>query len=246
MKRIHLFNTSIDNLSMAETIRKIQAAIKNKKQLHHVVVNAGKIVAMQSDDQLRKSVNSSDIINADGQAVVWASKLLGQPLKERVAGIDLMERLVDLSAGNHYKIYLLGAKQEVLEKVVRIYQEKYSKQLIAGYRNGYFDSHEEEDIASEISDSGAQLLFVAISSPKKENFLYKHRSKLGKLNFIMGVGGSFDVIAGKTKRAPVWMQKIGLEWFYRFLQEPKRMWKRYLIGNSKFIYLTTKELLMQK
>ncbi|QSS98174.1 WecB/TagA/CpsF family glycosyltransferase [Psychroflexus sp. ALD_RP9] len=241
MKRIKIFNTTIDNLSMQETLQKVKQAISNKTQLHHVVVNAGKIVAMQEDKELRESVNSCDIINADGQAVVWASKLLGKPLKERVAGIDLMENLVKLAAQNKYKIYLLGAKEEVVSKVVQIYKSNYSKHLIAGYRNGYFSKEEEQTIAQDISNSGAQLLFVAISSPKKENFLYQNRKTLRNLNFIMGVGGSFDVIAGKTKRAPVWMQKSGLEWFYRFMQEPKRMWKRYLIGNTKFIFLTIKQ-----
>lgn len=242
MKRIKIFNTTIDNLSMQETLQKVKQAISHKIQLHHVVVNAGKVVAMQEDQELRQSVNSCDLINADGQAVVWASKLLGKPLKERVAGIDLMENLVKLSAKNNYKIYLLGAKEEVVSNLVNLYKNKYSKNLIAGYRNGYFSKEEEQTIAQDIANSGAQLLFVAISSPKKENFLYQHRTTLKSLNFIMGVGGSFDVIAGKTKRAPVWMQKSGLEWFYRFMQEPKRMWKRYLIGNTKFIFLTFKEL----
>ena len=241
--RIHILNTKINNLTMVETLQKVEEAIKHNKQLHHVVVNAGKVVAMQKDKQLRKSVNACDIINVDGQAVVWASWLLRKPLKERVAGIDLMENLVHLSAKENYKIYLLGAKEQVIQKVVSIYKEKYSEDLIAGYRNGYFKPDEEEEIARDIAKSGAQILFVAISSPKKENFLFNHKEKLSSLNFIMGVGGSFDVIAGKTKRAPVWMQKNGLEWLFRLIQEPKRMWKRYLFGNIKFIFLTFKHIL---
>lgn len=238
---INILNTTIHNLSMQETLELLDDSIANKEQIHHVVVNAGKIVAMQKDLQLRQSVNESDLINADGQAVVWASRFLGKPLKERVAGIDLMENLVELAAKKNYKIFLFGAKEEIVKKVVSIYEEKHSKQLIAGYRNGYFSKEEEPSIAQEISASGAQLLFVAISSPTKENFLYRYRNELSSLNFIMGVGGSFDVVAGLTKRAPVWMQKAGLEWFYRFIQEPKRMWKRYLVGNSKFIGLVLKE-----
>lgn len=240
-KKINILNTSIDNLTMVETLQCISESIENERQLHHVVVNAGKIVLMQTDEVLRKSVNESDIINADGQAVVWASRFLGKPLKERVAGIDLMANLVEMAYQKNYKIFLFGAKEEVLRTVVNQYSEKYSPDLIAGYRNGYFASEEEVDIANYIADSGAQMLFVAITSPKKENFLYNHRETLKNINLIMGVGGSFDVFAGKTKRAPVWMQKAGLEWFYRFLQEPKRMWKRYLVGNSKFIWLVLKE-----
>lgn len=227
---------------MQETLGFVDNAITNKEQIHHVVVNAGKIVAMQKDLQLRQSVNESDIINADGQAVVWASKILGDSLKERVAGIDLMENLVELAAQKNYKIFLFGAKEEIVKKVVSIYGASHGKDLIAGYRNGYFTKEEEPAIAQEIADSGAQLLFVAISSPTKENFLYQYKKELVAVNFIMGVGGSFDVVAGLTKRAPLWMQKAGLEWFYRFIQEPKRMWKRYLVGNSKFIYLVLKEL----
>lgn len=241
LPKIHILNTTIHNLSMRETLALVSKAISEKKQIHHVVVNAGKIVALQKDDALHKSVNESDIINADGQAVVWASKVLGKPLKERVAGIDLMENLVELAHQQNHSIFLLGAKEEVVQEVAEIYQKKYNPNIIAGYRNGYFSREDEPQIAKQIAHSGAQMLFVAITSPIKENFLYNHRDLLKDVPFVMGVGGSFDVVAGKTKRAPVWMQKLGLEWFYRFLQEPKRMWKRYLIGNSSFIWLVLKE-----
>lgn len=241
MDKIHILNTAINNLSMQETLALVQEKIRSGEQVHHVVVNAGKVVAMQKDSELRKSVNESHIINADGQAVVWASRFLGKPLKERVAGIDLMANLIEMAHKNNNKIFLFGAKEEVVKSVVDKYSKKYSRNMIAGYRNGYFSSTEEESIAHQIADSGAQMLFVAITSPKKENFLYRHREILKNVNLIMGVGGSFDVVAGKTKRAPVWMQNAGLEWFYRFLQEPKRMWKRYLVGNSKFIFLVLKE-----
>ncbi|MDA8874201.1 WecB/TagA/CpsF family glycosyltransferase [Winogradskyella sp.] len=241
MNRISILNTTIDNLAMNETLEVIQDTIAKNNQIHHVVVNAGKIVAMQKDPQLIQSVNESDVINADGQAVVWASKFLGKPLKERVAGIDLMLNLVELAFKNNYKIFFFGAKEEVVKEVVDIYANKYSSNIIAGYRNGYFKKNEEKEIASQISKSGANILFVAISSPTKENFLYENKELLSNVSFIMGVGGSFDVVAGKVKRAPIWMQNYGLEWFYRFIQEPKRMWKRYLVGNSKFIALVIKE-----
>jgi len=241
MGRITILDTIIDNLSIEETLAKIDNSIKEEKQIHHVVVNAGKIVAMQNDSRLRQSVNESDIINADGQSVVWASRFLGKPLKERVAGIDLMESLINLAYNNEYRIFFLGAKEEVVKKVVEKCKKKYNSRIIAGYRNGYFEKDEEQLIAKLIVESEAHILFVAISSPIKEIFLYENKALLKKVNFVMGVGGSFDVLAGKTKRAPLWMQKIGLEWFYRFLQEPQRMWKRYLIGNSKFIFLVVKE-----
>ncbi|MEP0214845.1 MAG: WecB/TagA/CpsF family glycosyltransferase [Cellulophaga sp.] len=240
---IYILNTHIHNLSMEETLEIIDTTISKGEQLHHVVVNAGKIVAMQTDLQLRLSVNESDLINADGQAVVWASKILKKPLKERVAGIDLMVNLVTLAAKKKYKVFFFGAKEEVVKEVVNKYSNQYSSDIVAGYRNGYFKKEEEKEIAREIADSGANILFVAISSPTKENFLYENKELLKKVNFVMGVGGSFDVVSGKVKRAPLWMQNYGLEWFYRFVQEPKRMWKRYLVGNSKFMYLVLKERL---
>ncbi|MRT15460.1 WecB/TagA/CpsF family glycosyltransferase [Vitellibacter sp. q18] len=244
--RIQILNTTIDNLSMQETLALVQEKIQKAEQLHHVVVNAGKVVAMQKDSELRNSVNQCHIINADGQAVVWASRFLGKPLKERVAGIDLMANLVEMAHKNHNKIFLFGAKEDVVKSVVEKYAEIYSPEIIAGYRNGYFNPSEEKEIAEQIANSGTQMLFVAISSPIKENFLYKYRDILKNVNLIMGVGGSFDVVAGKTKRAPAWMQKAGLEWFYRFAQEPRRMWKRYLVGNSKFIYLVLRERFSKK
>ena len=154
-----------------------------------------------------------------------------------------MERLVQRSADKGYSIYFFGAKEEVVAEVIRRYRSEYGDSIIAGYRNGYFEKSEEAGIAAEIARSRANILFVAISSPLKENFLYENRDRLKDVNFIMGVGGSFDVVSGKVKRAPVWMQRTGLEWFHRFLQEPRRMWKRYLTGNTKFIWLVLKERL---
>ena len=240
MKKIKLLKTIIHKLTMDETLSVIANSIKENKQIHHVVVNAAKIVALQKDLKLRQSINCCDIINADGQAVVWASRILGKPLKERVAGIDLMKNLVKLAHKKNYKIFFFGGKEEVVSRVVNNYKIKYSENIIAGYRNGYFNKEDEVNIAKQISDSGADILFVAISSPIKENFLYDNKEALRDVNFIMGVGGSFDVVSGLVKRAPLWMQKIGMEWLYRFAQEPRRMWKRYLIGNIKFIWMVFK------
>ncbi|HTN08890.1 WecB/TagA/CpsF family glycosyltransferase [Agriterribacter sp.] len=245
-ERIHLMGTPIDNLTMSETLDIIKFAIERKEHIHHTVVNAGKIVSMHSDTQLRESVINADIINADGQAVVWASKLLGTPLKERVAGIDLMSNLVELAFKNQYKIFFLGAKQNVLEELVSRYSIQYSPEIIAGYRNGYFKKEDEKEIALQIDNSNAHMLFVAITSPIKEIFLYENRDTLKNVNFIMGVGGSFDVVAGYVKRAPLWMQRLGLEWLFRVYQEPRRMFKRYLVGNFKFIQLLIKYKLSGK
>lgn len=236
-----VFDIPVASITMEETVEVIEECIKENKTIQHVVINAGKVVAMQSNEDLAKSVFEADLINADGQAVVWASKVLGTALPERVAGIDLMYNLIDLAAKKGYKCYFLGAKNEVLQKVVEYFSKKYSKEIVAGSHDGYFKPDQEEAIAQDITDSGAHMLFVAISSPKKELFVNKYK-KLMNVPFVMGVGGSFDVVSGFTKRAPLWVQQAGLEWFHRLLQEPGRMWKRYLVGNVKFILLTIKFL----
>lgn len=239
--RFNFLDIPLDALTMKETIDIIDDAIQSNLQLSHVVLNAGKVVSMQSDYQLKQSVINCDIINADGQSIVWASRFLGFKIPERVAGADLMQALVFQSFVKKYKCFFLGGKEEIVKKVVSIYSSQFSPDIIAGFRNGYFTVAEEVLVAQEISNSGAQILFVAISSPKKENFIYNYRHILSNVNFTMGVGGTFDIIAGFTKRAPIWMQNCGLEFFYRFLQEPRRLWKRYLVGNSKFIYLILKK-----
>lgn len=239
--KIDFLGIPIDALTMSGTVSLVDETINQNRKINHVVINAGKVVAMQKDKRLFESVVSCDVINADGQSIIWAARILGKKLPERVAGVDLMLQLVHLAYEKNYKCFFFGAKEEVVKKVVAIYTEKYGSSLIAGYRNGYFTEDEEQEVARQIADSGAQLLFVAITSPRKENFLHEYRDVLSNVNFTMGVGGTFDVIAGFTKRAPVWMQNIGLEWFYRFIQEPRRMWYRYLVGNSKFIWTVIKE-----
>ncbi|MBD1397614.1 WecB/TagA/CpsF family glycosyltransferase [Pontibacter sp. JH31] len=240
MKRVQICNIPVDALTMQQTIDKVDKAIAEGKTLHHVVVNAAKLVNAQNDQELRSSIVNCDIINADGQAVVWASRLLKQPLPERVAGIDLMQNLVELAAVRGYKIFFLGAKEEIVRKVVAQYSKTYGNEIIGGYRNGYFSKEEEPVVARQIAESKADILFVAMSSPKKEIFLDQYKAMI-QTPFIMGVGGSFDVVAGFVRRAPRWMQKAGLEWLYRVGQEPQRMWKRYLVTNTGFIYLIAKE-----
>ncbi len=235
--RVDFIGIPLDNLSMSETLKKIDKSISNKNQIHHCVINAGKVIKMQNDKKLYESVICSDIISADGMSIVWAAKIFGYKIKQRVAGIDLMENLVALAHKKKYKCFFLGAKERVVKKVVDHYSHKYSNQVIAGFRNGYFDNDQEKIIINQIIKSKANLLFVAMTSPKKETFLNKYKNELKSVNLIMGVGGSFDVISGELKRAPLFMQKIGFEWFYRLIQEPRRMWRRYLIGNFKFIII---------
>lgn len=239
--KVDFMGIPVDSHTMEDTIDRIDKAIINGEHINHVVINAGKVVSMMQDRELYESVLSCDIINADGQSIVWAARFLGKKLPCRVAGIDLMQELVKLAYKKGYKCFFLGAKEEVVKKVVEKYTAEYGPQIIAGYRNGYFSPSEESIVAEQVAASGAQMLFVAITSPKKENFLHKYESKFRNVNFTMGVGGTFDVIAGITKRAPKWVQDMGMEWFVRLAQEPGRMWRRYLVGNTTFIYLVMRE-----
>lgn len=246
MGRVELLSCPVDVLTFEETIERVGKAVIDDTQIHHTVVNAGKLAKMQNNKELYDSVVSADIINADGQPIVWLSQMLGTPLPERVAGIELMQKLISRAKANNWKLFFFGAKEEVVTKVVNKYVDEYGDSIIAGYRNGYYSDDEEAAIAEMIGKSGANILFVAMTSPKKEIFLDKYKDVLKDVNFIMGVGGSFDVVAGKVKRAPLWMQKAGLEWAYRVIQEPRRMFMRYFTTNIQFIYYSIKQILKQR
>jgi len=196
---------------------------------------------MRSDLALRDAVNSCDLVNIDGTGVVWGARLLGHRVPERVAGIDLFWALLDWASTHNESVFLLGAKEEVIRDTVIALEESHPNLHIAGSHNGYFWD-DEEVVVKQIRESGASMLFVAITSPKKEIFINKWKEQLG-VCFAMGVGGTFDIVAGRSRRAPLWMQKSGLEWFYRILQEPRRMWKRYLVTNTIFAWLLVKALL---
>ena len=233
-KRYPILNTYVNPVSKEETVQVVEQMIENRAPVQHVVINALKVNLMRKDEELRKIVNECPLINADGASILLAARLLKVPVKERVTGFDLFVRLVEEAADKHYKIYLFGAREEVVKKVKSNLEEKYPSLQIAGYRNGYFTEADEPEIVRDMAESGADMMFVAFSSPKKEYWIRKYLKQLN-IPFVMGVGGSFDVIAGTTKRAPIWMQKCCMEWFYRFIQEPGRLWKRYLIGNISFI-----------
>ena len=236
--RARLFGVPLDLLTMQQTVDRCEELIESGRPVQHVVINAGKAVMMQDVPGLREVIGSCDIVNADGQSVVWAGRALGVRVPERVAGIDLMGRLLELAEEKTYPVFFLGATEEILGAFTAEALRRYPRLRVAGTRNGYFK--DDTEVAARVAASGARLLMVGISSPRKEFFLAEQLPHMGPV-FSMGVGGSFDVWAGKTRRAPLWMQNAGLEWFYRLLQEPRRMWKRYLVGNTRFVLLVGKE-----
>lgn len=226
---------------MDETIQKVEDFVNSGTCHQHIVVNVNKVIKADKDEKLREIINKCDLINADGMPLIWFSKILGKPLKMRVAGIDLFFSLIEMAERKSWKLYFLGAKIKTLKKVMDILSTKYPSLRIAGYRDGYWAKEEERKIVEDIKDAQPDILFVGISSPKKEYFLSEYLEEM-RVPFTMGVGGSFDVLAGKAKRAPVWMQRYGLEWFYRFLQEPKRLFNRYFIEGLYFVKILFREV----
>ncbi len=241
IRRIEMLGCPMDIATMDDTVALIKRRIEARQFTQHVVVNVAKLVNMRSDPALAASVKSCDIINIDGMGVVLGARFLGHTVTERVAGIDLFHRLMALSEARGYPVFLLGARQAIVKEARQKLLSTYPELAIAGYHHGYFWD-DEETLVNKIKESGASLLFVAITSPGKENFINRWHEKLG-VDFVMGVGGTFDVVAGHTRRAPIWMQNCGLEWLFRVLQEPGRMWKRYLKTNSVFAWLLLRERL---
>jgi N-acetylglucosaminyldiphosphoundecaprenol N-acetyl-beta-D-mannosaminyltransferase len=236
---INLFGSRMHSWTMAQTVSEVGRRLTESGFTQHVVVNVAKLVNMQSDTELKAAVMACDIINIDGMGVVLGGRFLGERIPERVAGIDLFHRLLKYAEGSRHSVFFLGAKAPVVQDAVNILRKQYPRLNIAGFHHGYFWD-DEAAVVEKIRQSGASMLFVAITSPKKEQFINRWREKLG-VKFAMGVGGTFDVVAGVTRRAPLWMQKTGLEWLYRVLQEPRRMWKRYLVTNTIFAGLLLKE-----
>ncbi|MBI4597723.1 MAG: WecB/TagA/CpsF family glycosyltransferase [Candidatus Omnitrophica bacterium] len=243
--RVAFFSAQLDPLTMEETLTRVDEIIRSRRVTQHVVVNVAKLVMMQRDPILREIVNACGLINADGQGIVWGARWLGLKIPERVAGIDLFVQLLPRAAQRGYRVYFLGASQDVVAEIVARCRRDYPTLQIAGWRNGYFSPEEEPRVVQAIKASGADMLFVAMSSPKKEFFLRRY-ADLMAVPFLMGVGGSFDVMAGKTTRAPRWMQRCGLEWLHRLLCEPGRMWKRYAVTNTVFLGMVLSAMLMGK
>ncbi len=240
-----LFGIPIEALTMDQVLDHLEASIAARQRVLLGVVNAAKIVNMGRNPELDHAVRSADLILADGMSVVWAAKLLGRPLPERVAGIDLMYRLLERGQAKGHRVYCLGATEEVSRIVAERIASDYPGVVLAGRHHGYFDGDGEEAVARDIQAARADILFVAMTSPKKERFLARWH-ELIDVPICHGVGGSFDVMAGKVRRAPALWQRWGMEWLYRVVQEPGRMWRRYLVSNCLFMGMFVRELLSPK
>jgi UDP-N-acetylglucosamine 2-epimerase (non-hydrolysing) len=243
--RAEVLGCEIDRIDMVEALTRCEAYVRERANARHIAVNAAKIVSSRDSSEVRRLINGADLVTADGQAVVWASRLLGDPLPARVTGIDLMERLLALADRRGYRVFFLGARPEVLSLAVGRIRARHPGLTIAGQRDGYFTVAEEPDVVKQVRAARPDLLFVAMPSPRKEYFLGRWASQLD-VPFSMGVGGAVDVIAGQTRRAPRVLQRLGLEWAFRLAQEPGRLGRRYMTTNSAFVWLTVQRVAYQR
>lgn len=237
---VELFGLRIDPLTMADVLDLCRTRLASRQKLLIGVLNAAKVVRLRSDADLRESLLECDVLLADGQSVVWASRILRRPLPERVAGIDLFEGLLRRAETDGARVFLLGARPQVLATLESTLKQRFPQLVIAGSRNGYFSDEEAAEVATQITVSKADMLFLGMASPMKEIFLGRFGDSLG-VPILHGVGGSFDVMAGITKRAPRLWQRFGMEWAYRLLQEPRRMFRRYATTNTIFVGLVIRE-----
>lgn len=238
--RIAILNVPIDPYTMTQTVSATYDFIKQGHFAHLIGVNADKILQIRSDPHLQAIVSGCEIINADGASMLIASKLLSIPIPERVAGIDLMMELCELAAKKSLSIYLLGATNKVVAQTESAIKRQFPSIQISGRRDGYFSETEFESVTEELKQVDPDIIFVGITSPKKEMLIEHFRQNRLKGAFV-GVGGSFDVISGNIRRAPQWIQRLRMEWFFRMVQEPRRLGKRYLVGNSAFLTLLVRE-----
>lgn len=232
--RRRVFDLPLDLLTMEESVDRCHALIAERGHWR-ADLNASIVLTALEDKKLREYLETSAISNADGQSMVWAGRMLGAPVYERVAGIDLFLQLIRHAPQRGDRVYLLGAKPEVVKAVADDFIGRGVN--VVGYRDGYWTQDDEPQVVKDIASANADLLFLAMPSPAKEHFVLRHKDSLG-VGLAFGVGGSFDVISGRLKRAPRWVQNLGFEWCYRFVQEPRRLLKRYLVGNTRFVLLT--------
>lgn len=231
--RVRFLDLPVDIATMDETVGQAAKVMRERGRLQHVALNVAKLVNARTDPLLKQDLETADFVGIDGMGIVIGLRLAGLGDADRVAGIDLMMKLLERCAAEGFRPYFLGATREVVTRAAEVAKERFPGLEFAGIRDGYFDQKQEPEVVAAIRESGADCLFVGMPTPRKERFLAQYREALG-VPFIMGVGGSFDVLAGHVNRAPDWMQRSGLEWLYRMIQEPGRMWRRYARTNLAY------------
>jgi len=244
--RPELLGCPFDRVTMAEAVERCLEWTVRPRAPHTVITaNAAILCMMRRDPELREACRSGDLILADGMSVVWTSRLAGIPFPERVAGVDLMARLLEAASARRLRVYLLGARREVVGELARRCERDYPGLVVAGFRDGYFAPAEHEAIVAHIREAAPHLLFVGMPSPFKETWCQRHRTAL-EVPVIMGVGGTFDVLAGYVRRAPPAAQSLGLEWAWRLAMEPRKMWRRYLMTNTEYLWRAAGEIFRRR
>ena len=231
--RTEIFDLPVDIISHDETLRVAVEAMQSGRRCQHVALNVAKLVKARTDPELDRDIRTSDIVGIDGVGIVWALRILGHNVPHRVAGVDLFVSLMAECARRKLRPFLLGATPEVMDEAVRMLRRRFPGLEFAGTHHGYFSADEEQAVCASIRASGAHCLFVAMPTPRKERFMNRFRDDL-TVPFIMGIGGTLDVMAGHVRRAPRLVQKLGLEWAFRAAQEPRRLAWRYLRTNVIF------------
>ena len=225
----------------AESAREFAVtAVAERTPRRVLFMNASKVVQAREDDRLRAALERADLIGADGQSIVWAGKVLGEDVPWRMAGVDYMQDVLRLADRHRWRVFLLGSTDETLASVERYCAETLPGVVIAGRHDGFFKPDRDEAVADLIRASEADVLFIGMPSPRKELWLDEQYERAG-VPLSIGVGGSYEVLVGNVRRAPALWQRLGLEWFYRFIQEPRRLWRRYAKTNSLFLALLARE-----
>ncbi|MDO4541360.1 MAG: WecB/TagA/CpsF family glycosyltransferase [Bacillota bacterium] len=224
-KKVEILGLGVNDVTMEETVTFVADTVGQGGFARILTLNAEMAYLSYNDSQRKSLVNNAELVTPDGSGIMWAAERYGQPIRERVSGIDLTERLLSDSKAKGYKFYCLGAKEEILEAAVKNMETKYGA-YIAGWHHGYFSLEESSDIAAKIKETGANILLVAMGFPRQDKWIEDHGKACG-VNVAMGIGGSFDVLAGSVKRAPKIWQRMKMEWFYRLIKDPRRF-KRVL------------------
>jgi len=238
--QVRLLDMAIDNLTMSEAVERIAEMAGGTVTTQLCFVNADCANIAFVDASYKAIIQTADMVLADGIGMRLAGRLVNQHIRENVNGTDMFPILCEALQRKGLGIYLLGGRPGVPEGAAKSMAEKFPGLKIRGTRNGYFRAEEEPEVLRGIRESGAEVLLVAFGVPKQEKWIAAHKKELG-VNVAMGVGGLFDFYSGRIPRAPAWMREVGMEWFYRFLQEPRRMWRRYFVGNAQFLYRVIRE-----